>query len=93
MKYKKSVIPSLSVRPVTGAQIGSIPAPSALVPWQPSTWPSAPSALDARFVRDLDQIFRESVLEEIENVIKDAEARNGDSGGTSVQFVPAQVAV
>jgi hypothetical protein len=48
------------------------PSASSFQPWQPSTWPDAPSKWDASLVATLGQIFRQSILDEIDNVITDA---------------------
>jgi hypothetical protein len=40
--------------------------------WQPSTWPKAPSKWEASLIDTLRQIFNESILNEINNVIADA---------------------
>src|SRR5260221_5037068 len=55
----------------------SSPAPGGLVPWQPSTWPKAPATWDPDFVPVLRGIFGTTILDEIRNVIEDAQARKG----------------
>lgn len=40
--------------------------------WQPSTWPEAPERYDEEFPNILAIIFHDSLLIEIENIIKDA---------------------
>jgi len=79
MKYKPRNSPtaSLSVPSVSGAQVSPTTG-SNLLAWQPSTWPHAPAAVDETFVGTLRRIFQESILDEIANVISDAEKSNGD---------------
>jgi len=43
-----------------------------LVPWLPSTWPQPPARVTQDFIKTLGEIFQESMLEEIGNVIQDA---------------------
>jgi len=43
-----------------------------LIPWQPSTWPQVPSAYNQEFDTVLKEIFTESLILEIQNVIDDA---------------------
>lgn len=62
----------------SGANFGALPPMRALIPWQPSTWPPAPVTVDAGFIASLGQIFKESILNEIGNVIQDAKKCNGD---------------
>jgi hypothetical protein len=77
MKYKLfSTPPSQYVPSITGALLS--PKPPQLVAWQPSTWPLTPAAVDDSFVTNLKQIFEESILGEIHNVIDDATRSNGD---------------
>jgi hypothetical protein len=78
MKYKQRASPSLSVPPASGAQVGAPPAHPVVIPWQPSTWPSAPTTVEANFIATLEKIFKESILDEIGNVIEDAKKSNGD---------------
>lgn len=47
-------------------------ASSGFTPWQPSTWPNPPAVFDADFAETLKQIFKETILNEISNVISDA---------------------
>jgi hypothetical protein len=47
-----------------------------LIPWQPSTWPSAPSD-SQEFAMVLKRVFEVAILMEIKNVIDDAHARTG----------------
>ena len=42
------------------------------IPWQPSTWPIPPEKYSSEFKRTLEIIFRESLINEIKNVINDA---------------------
>jgi hypothetical protein len=46
--------------------------PPALRPWLPSTWPPAPAKVDDAFIETLRRIFQESILNEVDNVIADA---------------------
>ncbi len=80
MKYKLDLSPKLDLSspPVSGAPVGARTAPSPFIAWQPSTWPSAPSVVDERFILALKRIFEDSILSEIANVISDAEKCNGD---------------
>jgi len=43
------------------------------IPWQPSTWPDPPDTYDSGFNKNLERIFKETILEEIKNVISDAQ--------------------
>lgn len=80
MKYKLDLSPKFNVLapPITGAPDVGQPHPNDLIAWQPSTWPGAPTAVDEKFIFTLKRIFEESILGEIENVISDAQAQNGD---------------
>jgi hypothetical protein len=61
------------------APIGSKPASSpTLCAQQPRTWPEPPRKIDDQFIQTLRTIFNDSMLGEIDNVIADAQARNGD---------------
>ena len=42
------------------------------ISWQPSTWPKPPDSYNEDFHKILDKIFKESLLNEIQNVINDA---------------------
>lgn len=53
-------------------------AAAGFIPWQPSTWPEPPAAYDENFRGALEQIFEETILEEIANVISDAHKANGN---------------
>ena len=59
---------------VTGAMIDPNAKidPPAWEPWLPSTWPPAPAKVDDAFIDTLRRIFKESILDEVENVIADA---------------------
>lgn len=50
---------------------------SSVLPWQPSTWPPAPAAVDEKFVLTLGFILDGAVIEEIRNVVDDAMEREG----------------
>jgi hypothetical protein len=69
-------LPLLASLPVSGAYI-SASAIVQFVPWQPSQWPVAPTD-DHEFVMVLKRIFEQSMLMEINSVIQDATARNGN---------------
>lgn len=45
---------------------------NSFIPWQPSTWPMPPKNYSDEFKEILERIFRESLINEIENVINDA---------------------
>ena len=61
----------------TGAVVSVSPTVAALRAWQPSTWAHAPRSVDADFIKLLATIFKESMLDELDNVINDAIAVNG----------------
>jgi hypothetical protein len=71
MKYKPEFSQrfDLSAPSVTGY---GDPLPTPFYAWQPSTWPDAPTSVDDAFIKRLKQIFGESILGEINNVIEDA---------------------
>ena len=46
-------------------------------PWQPSTWPDVPASFDGAFADVLERIIQETVLDEITNVISDAQKVQG----------------
>lgn len=46
-------------------------------PWLPSTWPEAPSKFDQSLHKVIERIFRETIIDEIDNVINDAIVGNG----------------
>jgi len=74
MKYKLDFSQKLDVSApsITGAPDVGKPQPPTFVAWQPSTWPAAPAAVDQAFIENLNRIFEESILSEINNVISDA---------------------
>ena len=78
MKYKQLDSNQFS----SAAPSGTVPVPVAALPafrsWQPSTWPRPPRKFTPRFTVDLRQIFDESMLGEISNVIHDITKSNGD---------------
>lgn len=79
MKYHKldfSPKMSLYSPSITGA-IVRVASP-VFCAWQPSTWPVGPTSVDYQFIETLKQIFEESVLGEISNVIEDIQKSNGD---------------
>jgi len=77
MKYKLTFSPKVNVSSpsITGAIVGA--SPPAFFAWQPSTWPATPPAVDEAFIHSLKQIFEESILGEINNVIADVHRSNG----------------
>lgn len=79
MRYKLDFAAKMSLRSpsITGAVVSPAQS-SALCTWQPSTWPAGPPAIDASFIGMLRQIFEESVLGEINNVIADVQKSNGN---------------
>lgn len=48
------------------------PIPEGFMPWQPSTWPEPPYVYEDDFLVTLDRIIKETMLDEISNVINDA---------------------
>lgn len=74
MKYKASLAVPVTA---SGTQIAGSQAVGFRA-WQPSTWPPAPASVDDKFITTLRRIFQESILDEIGNVITDAEKVNGD---------------
>jgi hypothetical protein len=46
--------------------------PPAWSPWLPSSWPPYPAKVDDAFIETLRRIFQESILDEVDNVIADA---------------------
>jgi hypothetical protein len=62
---------SVNVPSVTGAIVQGSAKPQ-FEAWKPSTWPAAPKQWNATFVKTIAQIFQESILDEIDNVISDA---------------------
>lgn len=79
MKYALTFSPKLDVSSpsVTGAIVAAA-IPAVFVAWQPSTWPAPPATVDENFVFTLKQIFEESILGEIENVMSDVRQVNRD---------------
>lgn len=56
--------------------VSSSPHTHGFLPWQPSTWPDPPAMIDANFICVLERILKESILDEIGNVIEDAKKSN-----------------
>ena len=52
--------------------------PKGFIPWQPSTWPEPPTSYVVEFSETLERIIKETMLDEIDNVISDAHKVNGD---------------
>lgn|SRR3989338_5453326 len=50
---------------------------SQFIPWQPSTWPNPPTIFDKNFAEVLEKIIQETILNEIRNIISDANRVNG----------------
>lgn len=76
MKYKLDLASktSLYAPSVSGAIITPTPI---FFAWLPSTWPATPSAVDDEYINTLKQIFEESILGEISNVLGDVHKANG----------------
>ena len=73
---ERLVVPSAtSSISASGAYV--VPEQLGTFAWLPSTWPSPPSVPDEAFIESLAAIFQTGMLDEIENVIEDAFARNG----------------
>ncbi len=77
MKYIEKYA-SVSAPSSTGAQVGNSSSLPTYVAWQPSTWPKTPQNIDDEFVGKLRDIFERSMLDEIDNVIRDAQQAKGD---------------
>jgi len=77
MKYN-DVKASVVAPAITGAQVGSSSAFREFLAWQPSTWPQTPQSIDDEFIGKLRGIFDSSMLDEIDNVIRDVQQANGD---------------
>jgi len=79
MKYRLDFSPRISLysAPVTGAMVEPV-VPLLFRAWQPSTWPTHSATFDETFIETLKQIFEESILGEINNVIEDVTRVNGD---------------
>jgi hypothetical protein len=76
MKYKLNLTAKANVH--VPAVTGAIVAPTSLFfAWLPSTWPAAPASMDEKFINTLKQIFEESILIEISNVLDDVHRANG----------------
>lgn len=69
---------AVSVRSVSGALASQSSAEGQFLSWQPSTWPAAPKRVDSAFIAALRQIFDDSIVGEIGNVIHDVKQANGD---------------
>lgn len=78
MKYSEKYGGSVSAPAITGAQVGVSSSLPTFVAYQPSTWPKAPQKIDDEFIGKLRGIFESSMLDEIDNVIRDAQLANGD---------------
>lgn len=80
MRYKLDLSPKFNVLApsITGAPDVGRPQAPKFIAWQTSTWPPAPATVEEQFVITLKQIFEESILGEIANVISDAQADNGN---------------
>lgn len=78
MKYQLdfTVTCSSRVPPITGAYVSNASI-QIFAPWQPGTWPAAPTLSDDEFVGVLKQIFEQSILGEVRNVIEDIIKSNG----------------
>lgn len=63
---------NLKMQSITGAQIPG----GNFLPWQPSTWPRAPLHFNPEFHQTLARIFKETMLDELRNVIGDIQKAN-----------------
>jgi voltage-gated potassium channel len=48
-------------------------------PWQPGTWPAAPSKFNQPFYETLKRIFQETMEDELQNVVDDVQRANSTS--------------
>jgi hypothetical protein len=80
MKYAIDLTEKLYVMApaVSGAIVGQ---EQRFVAWQPSTWPTAPMAVDENFIYVLKRIFEDSMLTELSNAIGDIHKSNGSLAG------------
>lgn len=80
MKYRCRSTASISTTNVaaSGANVSLLSAGTDFLPWQPSTWPPAPSAFQEDFQRVIERIVGETIIEEIGNVVDDICKSNGD---------------
>jgi hypothetical protein len=76
MKYKLDLSQKLYLSAPAASGFGG-PQQTPFYAWQPSTWPATPATVDENFIRTLKQIFEESILSEINNVISDAQKSAG----------------
>jgi hypothetical protein len=78
MKYQLDFTAMYSTRvpPISGAYVGGVSI-RMFAPWQPSTWPAASTLTDDEFIEVLKQIFEQSILGEVRNVIEDITKSNG----------------
>jgi hypothetical protein len=91
MKYDDKAIFSAATPEVTAS---IIPGPEGhWVAWQPSTWPSSPDAVDPTFISTLKKIFHESMFDEIQNVITDADAQPGKASHDALEHRGHVVAI
>jgi len=74
MKYKNEPAAKLSVPSATGAMVGTM-----FVAWQPSTWPHAPKQFNQDFLDTLNRIFKQTMLDELRNVVGDVQSANAAS--------------
>jgi hypothetical protein len=64
---------NLAAPSITGALISQ---QSIFIPWQPGTWPSAPRTFDSSFHDTVSKIFRQSMVDELRNVVRDIQTAN-----------------
>src|ERR1035441_4513103 len=78
MKYQLDFTAMYSTRvpPISGAYVGGVSI-RMFAPWQPSTWPAQSTLTDDEFIEVLKQIFEQSILGEVRNVIEDITKSNG----------------
>lgn len=79
-KYKRRNLHSISTTNVaaSGTNVDLLPTGTEFVPWQPSTWPPAPPSFQKELHEVLGRIIRETIIEEIANVVGDVRKTNGD---------------
>lgn len=71
MKYPES--PDFHAPSTARAELPSRPNLTRLTTWRPSTWPPAPKEFNESFHAVLERIFRETMVDELRNVVTDIE--------------------
>lgn len=80
MKYKKRKAQSTSSftsTPLSGAMIEETVGNVEFIPWRPSTWPEAPKEFNEDFAGVFERIIRETILDELKNVVGDIVKSHG----------------